>query len=524
MLYQAHDGQKFMDLMGRSGDGSGLYDGNDYGDILQAVTTTPGTPYELTFWIAQPFMGKFPKPLPKPLPLPEAPVSGNDGNGPLPTDPPPPICKYGECLDYNADLKLELNGTEVLKINDVSSSWNWNLQWYPVTYTFTATSSTTDIRFLQETDSRFGPWGILVDDASLVALSNPDQDEDGVPDVSDNCPLDPNPGQENFDRDAFGDVCDLDVDGDDINDVNDGDFLNDGELDTKAAVFADLMTAAALCPMPASERVINAAWLVQSSIDPALWVNPSAYELDPVTGREVFNREYHAAQALEDAVEALGNLEAADCREAIATAIERMISVDLLIVNTLITKLDGNPGCGAACDTILDEAKARRDQAVSWGLSLDLKNAINYAGDAWELGIAAQNEVVLTGAVISMLRVSAESRARGGYQIEYYDVNASTATDTQTDAVLPAEVTLAANYPNPFNPTTTISFALPETAQATLTVYDVMGREVARLVDGMTQAGTHEVTFEAHSLPSGLYVYRLATPASTLTGRMMLVK
>jgi hypothetical protein len=491
VLYQAHDGDRFVDLLGRHSNGEPNWHtyGDNHGAVDQTISTTIGEEYELSFWMAQP-RGNYPG-------------SGSDWDR------------------YN-DLELEIDGNEVAKYYDVAYSWFNNIQWYPVTYTFTATTTTTNIRFHLDDDYEDGPWGIVIDDLSVVASAPPDIDEDGVPDGDDNCPLDPNPGQENWDNDAFGDVCDLDVDGDDINDVNDGDLFNDGELDTKADVFADLMAAAAICPMPASAKVTDAAWLVQSSIDPSLWANPSAYALDPDLGREVFNREYHAAQKLDDAVSDLGNLEELACREAIAFAINRMINVDLLIVNTLITALDINPGCTAACDSKLDEAKTRRDQATDWGLSHNLKNSIDLSGDAWELAMEAFGHVVLSADMVSMLRTNVERRALGGYQVHYY--NASTATDTQTDVVLPTEVTLAANYPNPFNPTTTISFALPETAQATLTVYDVMGREVARLVDGMTQAGTHEVTFEAHSLPSGLYVYRLATPASTLTGRMMLVK
>ena len=93
---------------------------------------------------------------------------------------------------------------------------------------------------------------------------------------------------------------------------------------------------------------------------------------------------------------------------------------------------------------------------------------------------------------------------------------------------LPAEYTLEANYPNPFNPSTEIRFALPEAADVRLLVYDALGREVARLVDGPVGAGYQHATFEASGLPSGVYLYRLeakgAAETFAKTGRMVLVK
>ena len=80
------------------------------------------------------------------------------------------------------------------------------------------------------------------------------------------------------------------------------------------------------------------------------------------------------------------------------------------------------------------------------------------------------------------------------------------------------------NYPNPFNPQTTIRFDVPEAAYVKLVVYDVLGRQVRVLVDGTREAGTHEVTFEASTLPSGMYLYRLDTPAGSFTGSMLLLK
>jgi hypothetical protein len=79
-------------------------------------------------------------------------------------------------------------------------------------------------------------------------------------------------------------------------------------------------------------------------------------------------------------------------------------------------------------------------------------------------------------------------------------------------------------YPNPFNPTTTISFSLPQASEVSLTVYDVLGQQVAQLVNGTLNAGEHRLTFEAANLPSGVYITRLATSAQTLTQKILLMK
>jgi len=71
---------------------------------------------------------------------------------------------------------------------------------------------------------------------------------------------------------------------------------------------------------------------------------------------------------------------------------------------------------------------------------------------------------------------------------------------------------------------TTISYSVPESALVRLIVFDVIGREVARLVDGTIDAGIHTVSFDASRLPSGTYLYRLETPLGTFTQKMLLTK
>lgn len=80
------------------------------------------------------------------------------------------------------------------------------------------------------------------------------------------------------------------------------------------------------------------------------------------------------------------------------------------------------------------------------------------------------------------------------------------------------------NYPNPFNPSTRISFTIPQKSQIKLKVFDVLGREVANLADGVYEIGRYEVTFDASNLPSGVYFYNLTTGTSSITKKMLLIK
>jgi hypothetical protein len=92
------------------------------------------------------------------------------------------------------------------------------------------------------------------------------------------------------------------------------------------------------------------------------------------------------------------------------------------------------------------------------------------------------------------------------------------------DAVSPVDFALYGNYPNPFNPCTTISFDLPQPALVNLAVYDLQGRLVAKLIQGMRAAGRQEVTWNAVDQPSGLYFCRLQAGEFHAVAKMMLVK
>jgi hypothetical protein len=95
--------------------------------------------------------------------------------------------------------------------------------------------------------------------------------------------------------------------------------------------------------------------------------------------------------------------------------------------------------------------------------------------------------------------------------------------DKNTELV--REFSLHQNYPNPFNPQTVISYSLPNAGLVTLKVFDVVGREVAVLIQNQTvTAGAHTVVFNASKLSSGMYFYRLSSGQFTETKKMLLIK
>lgn len=91
-------------------------------------------------------------------------------------------------------------------------------------------------------------------------------------------------------------------------------------------------------------------------------------------------------------------------------------------------------------------------------------------------------------------------------------------------ADIPQELALRQNYPNPFNPATQITYELPLQADVRLEVYDMVGRQVATLVNETVQAGVHTVNFDAGNLSSGVYIYRLQAGSTTLSRKLTVIK
>lgn len=120
-------------------------------------------------------------------------------------------------------------------------------------------------------------------------------------------------------------------------------------------------------------------------------------------------------------------------------------------------------------------------------------------------------------------RVRASNDSGDGDFSPIFIFTTETITSTPTSE-LPNELVLRQNYPNPFNPVTQISFGLPAQSEVTITVYNVLGRRVAVLVNSTLAAGWHTVPFDASQLSSGVYIYQISTPESTISKKMGVVK
>lgn len=96
--------------------------------------------------------------------------------------------------------------------------------------------------------------------------------------------------------------------------------------------------------------------------------------------------------------------------------------------------------------------------------------------------------------------------------------------DVEEVVEIPTEFSLSQNFPNPFNPTTNIKFGLPNEANVTLRIFNILGEEVATLVNKVMPAGFHTVSFDASGLTSGLYIYRIEAGSFVQVKKMMLMK
>ena len=213
------------------------------------------------------------------------------------------------------------------------------------------------------------------------------------------------------------------------------------------------------------------------------------------------------------------------------------------------TMLDGNQALrkstdgGATWETI-DMSDAWADVDLTFGATLairDLAAAGNDLYAEWEwTGMFPDNFIHEGGLIVShdggtTWEQALPQRAGGfhlglngtfyvgtGYGI--YSVETGLSVDDDNSEVV-RTFSLAQNYPNPFNPSTTISFSLDKPGHTIVYVYDITGREVARLLDRSAEAGVHKVLFDGTELASGVYFYTLANSQSgSLTKRMMLIK
>ncbi len=143
-----------------------------------------------------------------------------------------------------------------------------------------------------------------------------------------------------------------------------------------------------------------------------------------------------------------------------------------------------------------DDFSVTEEEAIA--IQIEFEAGKNYKDSKFESGIALISEIISKDNLTELFQEKDKKENES-----YFD---------------------AKNYPNPFNPTTTISYNLKENASVKLTVYDRLGREVKVLVDENQNAGTHTVEFNASNLPSGIYFYRIKANDKTEVKKMIFAK
>src|SRR4030095_7468017 len=167
-------------------------------------------------------------------------------------------------------------------------------------------------------------------------------------------------------------------------------------------------------------------------------------------------------------------------------------------------KRDGNPEI---------YYKRSTDGGISWGADTRLTN--NSAN-------SLLSSVAISGSVVHTVW---QDYRDGNYEIYYKrDPTGNPLGIININSEIPKEFSLSQNYPNPFNPKTIINFQLPMFNYVSLILYDVLGKEVASLVNEQLKAGTYEVNWDASNYPSGVYYYKLTAGDYTKTKKMVLIK
>ena len=144
----------------------------------------------------------------------------------------------------------------------------------------------------------------------------------------------------------------------------------------------------------------------------------------------------------------------------------------------------------------------------------------NDGGQSWEYSDNGLPAVAIWRMLIVDEEIVLATHGRGIWTL---DMSGPVATEDNTSD-LPDAIRLEPNYPNPFNPATTLTFAIPAESKVTLKVYDITGRQVATVTDQTYQAGKHQLNWDASSLASGTYFARLQAGSEVRTQRMMLIK
>ena len=330
-------------------------------------------------------------------------------------------------------------------------------------------------------------WGDVCDNCPLVVNDDQrDTDGDAVGDACDNCVTVANPDQENPDGDSFGSACDncpsvanndqLDSDGDGMGDACDTVFI---VLDVKPGS----------CPNPLNVMAAGDDWVQMEGDN------------------------------YEDAVDAgvaakLGPMQPAKLRAVVPMAIIGTVDFDVsLIVPTSIQVL-GIPSLRYIYEDVAAPVDEGAEECVCTDAGPDGYIDLTFNID-WDGMVAALGEVY-DGEIVP---ISVNGQLTDGRPFQGTDCVLIIAYQQGETGV--QDLT---TYPNPFNPTATISFSLPQAGDVRLEVFNIVGQKVATLVESQMEAGEHSVVWNAGDMASGVYLYRLQARGINITRKMALMK
>jgi hypothetical protein len=173
---------------------------------------------------------------------------------------------------------------------------------------------------------------------------------------------------------------------------------------------------------------------------------------------------------------------------------------------------------------------------VGNGVHVVLAGGAQAANIFWQVGTSATLETtsIFKGTIIADQSISLNTGAsvEGRLLASIGEVTIASSTITVPellataidDETVPNGFHLSQNFPNPFNPSTTISYQLPVTDQVTLTITDMLGRDVSVLINDVQTAGIHQIVWDARGFPSGTYFYRLEAGSHVSVKQLVLVK
>lgn len=189
--------------------------------------------------------------------------------------------------------------------------------------------------------------------------------------------------------------------------------------------------------------------------------------------------------------------------------------------NILVNRLSDDDG---SSNMTLDQWQALGYDTHSMIADPENQIFVDYANSNYHLLQSAQAVNAGTNLVFPIVFEDLDNVPRpqgNGFDIGSYEYNSITSVE---ESVPPSEFTLSQNFPNPFNPTTTIEYQIAKLVYVELKVFNVLGNEVAAIVNEYKLAGKYEATFDASNLPSGVYIYQLNAGNYFLSRKMLLIK